>query len=527
MAMATDAAIVAQIKSMNFASFNDAWNWYLATYPGTTPTQMTTDILDAGVSATGATSTTTSGATAGGSSSNLLSSLGSIGGLATGGASMLGLAKGGASGTASALSPAANQAIQNYTQLNDAAASAQLQANAVNIGFQGMTPAQLSAIDPAAFTIPGNGGVIAGGNLTFQQEEQLSNLSANYSQQLAAAAKPAADQAAQSSAAKAASNIIDGGPATTNMAMGMSTAMAAFAQYEVYSEGIKTGNNASGGNIAGLIGSYFGATLATMYWLSKLSHYKPVADMVNAAEIALSNVVKVNSDYFTVSIHNLPGFLLTLAVAGSITAIVMTMGIIAGENGSAGADNTPTGAAIASALAAAPSWYDSIPSAAVGMLAAGLTIGGTAYNLSPGSLFTQFSVPTVQLNTAISATGSSGAQILVLPSQSTGGYDTVYVVTPGANGNSTVSEFQVDKNGYLIGPNGPSTNYMPFETPTVDASGNPTGYNINQGAFNALYQIPACTSIANDTSMDAATREGALETCLRNNKNVQFIPIGG
>jgi hypothetical protein len=87
--------------------------------------------------------------------------------------------------------------------------------------------------------------------------------------------------------------------------------------------------------------------------------------------------------------------------------------------------------------------------------------------------------------------------------------------------------FQVDTNGYLVGPNGPATNYLPFASPTVSSSGTASGYTINQGAFNALYEIPACTAIANDTSMAAKDREAKLETCLRNNKDVQFIPIGG
>src|SRR5262249_9433788 len=107
------------------------------------------------------------------------------------------------------------------------------------------------------------------------------------------------------------------------------------------------------------------------------------------------------------------------------------------------------------------------------------------------------------------------------------GYDTVYVVSPGqSNGNSTVSMFQVDSNGYLVGKNGPDQSYLAFVTPTGYSNGKATGYNINQAAFNALYQIPACTPIAQHTSMKATDREAALETCLRNNKQVQFVPVG-
>jgi len=83
-------------------------------------------------------------------------------------------------------------------------------------------------------------------------------------------------------------------------------------------------------------------------------------------------------------------------------------------------------------------------------------------------------------------------------------------VTPGANGTSTVSMFQVDSNGYLVGPNGPDQSYLPFETPTVDSSGKATGYNLNQGAFNALYQIPACSAIANDTSLSAMDKTNTI-----------------
>jgi len=309
-----------------------------------------------------------------------------------------------------------------------------------------------------------------------------------------------------------------GGNATSQIGTGV---LAAIMQYEVFSRAEAAAARAVTATIALLGAVFIGALFATMLWLSTLNPGRYGYDYSHMDPFqALIDIIKHGNFGFDPC-----RFWHTFAVAGLITAAVLAMGIIAGMPGSKGAPTTSMGQAISNALSQIPAWYNSLPSAAVAMISAGLTIGGTAHSLSPGNIFQQFSVPTYEISQAATAAGSPGARIFVQPAQGAGTYDTVYIVSPGANGESTVSAFQVDSNGYLVGPNGPDQSYLPFETPTVGGNGSPTGYTINQGAFNALYQIPACTAIANDTSLDANSREAALETCLRNNKNVQFVPM--
>jgi hypothetical protein len=283
----------------------------------------------------------------------------------------------------------------------------------------------------------------------------------------------------------------------------MGTVMMLFADYELFNQTEKETENATtmGGVGAAMAGA--AALAATMHWLAKM--FKGRFTMNPA-----------------VSHHE---FIMTLIVAGAIVAAIVAAAVLAGTLGAPGPTN-PTAAAVASALSGAPRWYAALSSASVGFLTAGLTLGGVAENLPSGNI-TQFSVPTVQLNAAVAATGSPNANILVQKATTTGGYDTVYVINPGAgpNGTSEVSAFQVDPNGYLVANGSPANPaiWKPFETP--NANGN--GYTINSGAFQALYQDPACTAIANDTSLTVNEREAALETCEHNNKNVQFIPVGG
>jgi len=307
--------------------------------------------------------------------------------------------------------------------------------------------------------------------------------------------------------------------------------MAAIMQYEVFSAAEKAAAKAVTMTIAMLGATWLGAIGATMLFLSKLDHYTPGTDggatpIANGLYQVLHQTCGKGIFTITPDVAHMPQFLFTLAVATAITSLVLAAGIIAGLPGSQG-ETTPTGAAVSSALANVPHWYSTIPSAAVAMISIGFTVGTSAFTLSPDSLFTQFPVDSIQLSTALTTAGSPGASILVQQSQTPGGYDTVFVVTPGADGTSTISAFQVDTNGYLVGPNGPDKSFRPIATPTVDGSGKSTGYTLNPGSLEAIYQIPACMAIANDRSMKANIRESALETCLRNNKTVQFIPIGG
>jgi hypothetical protein len=162
------------------------------------------------------------------------------------------------------------------------------------------------------------------------------------------------------------------------------------------------------------------------------------------------------------------------------------------------------------------------------LMTASLTLGGMSYSLTPGTINT-FSVPTVTLSSALEAStgnpNSTGARIFVQKGTGANAQDTVYYVTPGADGNSTVTMFNTDTNGYLVGKNGPDKSYKPFATPQVDGSGKAVGITMNMGALNAILQIPLCMAIANDTNLPANTREANLETCLRNNKDVQFVPL--
>jgi len=310
--------------------------------------------------------------------------------------------------------------------------------------------------------------------------------------------------------------------------------MAAIMQYEVFSRAEAAAAHAVTATIAMLGAVYFGAIGATMLWLSKMSPFNPKSyKMPNPSDYYPTGLTGANGWLHSAShglftIHPNPdlfAFLMTLAVATAITSAVLAAGIIAGRPGNKDAPTTPTASAISNMLSQIPTWYNTLPTASVAVLSAGLAIGGISHSLSSGNTLQQFSVSSYAISQAATAAGSPGASIFVLPAQTSGGYDTVYVVTPGANGTSTVSMFQVDSNGYLVGSNGPDESYLPFETPIVNSSGTATGYTLNQGAFNALYQIPACTTIANDTSLDAKSREAALATCV--DKNVQFIPIGG
>jgi len=223
---------------------------------------------------------------------------------------------------------------------------------------------------------------------------------------------------------------------------------------------------------------------------------------------------------------------MALLVAGAVEAAIVVAAVIAGKLGGSDAPTTSDGAAAQSILNNLASWYQNMPTASVTALVAGLTVSGISYNISPGSLYRTFTVPTVQLTAGLqTATGQSidastlGSHIFYEAGAGPNGSDLVIATNNNGTTTSGLEFYLDDKTGYLIGPNGPATNYLPFFQPTMDASGKVTGYQQNSGAFNALLQIPACSAIANDTSMTPQTREAALETCMRNNKNTQFIPL--
>ena len=82
----------------------------------------------------------------------------------------------------------------------------------------------------------------------------------------------------------------------------------------------------------------------------------------------------------------------------------------------------------------------------------------------------------------------------------------------------------VDSNGYVIGPNGtPATDYLPLFQPQVNAAGQMVGVTQNTGSLNAIMQIPACMTIANDTSLTPQARETALEACSATYKGVSIV----
>jgi hypothetical protein len=277
------------------------------------------------------------------------------------------------------------------------------------------------------------------------------------------------------------------------------------ADYELFSQTEQETENSStmGGVMTALSGA--AALFATMYWLQKT--------------FGLGRF-----HLFPHGPHD-PQFWLCLAVAGAIVAAIVAAAVIAGTLGNSGPTN-PTASAISSAASPTTRWYSALSSTSVGFLAAGVALGGMGNNLIPGNI-TQFSVPTVQLNEAVAASGSPNANILVQKATTPTGSDTVYMIEPGAgpNGTSEVTAFRVDPKGYLVSNDAPASAniYKPFVTPNANGA----GYTTNKGAFEALYQDPGCIAVANDTSLTVNEREAALETCGRNNKNVQLIPTSG
>jgi len=302
--------------------------------------------------------------------------------------------------------------------------------------------------------------------------------------------------------------------------------LAGFLQYKVFSSGITAGEDDTGGNIAKL-GMWFAAAVAaTMLWLSRFNNPNTQAS-TDSSSIITRLMLVIKTGHFSI-IPTDPAFWYTVAVATAITSAILAAGVIMGTQSGDGAPVSTNDSLVASMASQVGHWYDSLPSAAVVAVVGGLTIGNVSYNLTPGTSFHQFTVNTVDLAGAVpSANGTSGGGIVpsVLYSAGAGpnGSDVVYVVSPNSDGTSTIDEFAVDKNGYVIGPNGPATNYLPFFQPKV-VNGQVTGVIENTGALNAIQQIPACSAIANNTTMSATDREAALETCMRANKNVTFVP---
>jgi hypothetical protein len=220
-----------------------------------------------------------------------------------------------------------------------------------------------------------------------------------------------------------------------------------------------------------------------------------------------------------------------LATTVGIMAAIVAFAVWAGTKGdpSKSQDSSYTGLL--------PSWYETLPSSAVMAMTAGLTIGGIGYSLSPNQMYQVVSVPTVQLTAALpkvvpGITDGSQALGKILFNKGAGpnGSDAVLVTYPGRNGYTSMLQLNLDKNGYLIDKDyktrgGPDKKYKPFYQPRLNNAGEVVDTTRNDGALNALLQIPACTAIANDARLDAQTREAALETCLRNNKDVTFVPF--
>jgi hypothetical protein len=231
-------------------------------------------------------------------------------------------------------------------------------------------------------------------------------------------------------------------------------------------------------------------------------------------------------------LHFLP-FLSNPIVAVVLLAGLFVWGLLKGllKGTKVDGSGTPTSSAINSMLAKIPAWYQTIPSTAVVMMSAGLTIGGMSYNLSPGSLYQSFTVPTVQLSQGLQAsTGQTmdastlGSHIFMQQGAGPNGSDEVTLVNNNGANSSTI-QFFVNKQGYVVGSD-PST-YPPIFQPTgVDSTGVATGYKTNYGALDAILQVPACAAIANDPSLSVQTREAALESCLVSSKALSFVPTG-
>jgi len=306
-------------------------------------------------------------------------------------------------------------------------------------------------------------------------------------------------------------------------------ALAAFLQYKVFAQSEKTAEQAQTANILELGGLAALADAATMLWLASFNHANANYDqgaysVIQGMPIFSRLMDIIKHGHFTINPFD-PFFWFTLATASAITAAVVTAGVLVGRNGSSDVPISPTAAAVQSELSQIPDFTQILPKSSVMFLTAGLTLGTLSYNVTPTNLSNQFPVPTVTLAAALGTTpGGLANEIFVYKGGGPNGSDTVYLVTPGPNGMSRVSMFAVDANGYIIGNNGPDTNDLPFFQPTVNGSGHVAGVKYNEGAQNAFLQIPACMTIANDTTMSAHKREAALETCMRANKDVQFIP---
>jgi hypothetical protein len=222
--------------------------------------------------------------------------------------------------------------------------------------------------------------------------------------------------------------------------------------------------------------------------------------------------------------------MMTLAIAGAITSLVLLAGIIAAKLGQNAAPSTPQASVVNGFLkqVQAIKWSSLLPTNAMASIAAGAAMVTSGFNVVPTGQANQFQTPTVQLIGEIGGTTQDGASIIgkiLVTTDPNGGPDIVSLVYPGSDGSSKGISFALDSNGYIIGKNGPSTSDLPFFQPIVDGTGKVTGVKQNFGALQALLNIPACISVANSPHTNAREREAALETCMRQNKDVQFIAM--
>ena len=209
-------------------------------------------------------------------------------------------------------------------------------------------------------------------------------------------------------------------------------------------------------------------------------------------------------------------------MAGIVVAVMIITALLGGKTEEA--KETATGTAVDQFTGQLPNWYDTLPSSAVMFLVGGLSLASAGVSLSPNALYQNFSVPTVQLTDALnSAAGQSIGniynQIYVSKNAGPNASDRVYVVTPGSNGNSNMVTFNLDHGGYLIGPNGPMTNYKPIFTPVV-TNGKVTGVKQNNDALNALIAQNAALAIANNPNATPEQRQAAMTYAGATNKGV-------
>lgn len=309
------------------------------------------------------------------------------------------------------------------------------------------------------------------------------------------------------------------------------TILAAVMQYEVFDRSEKVAEVSNTGNIAMLGGLFGAAVFATMMFLSKifplLYNFVPIANTFNWTNtLAMSG--NTYSWKLAADANALLHFHHAALVAAAITTAVMAAGIIAGKMGQDQAPATPQASVVNGFLKQIPKWSSLLPTNAMASVVAGAAMVTSGFNVVPQGQSNQFQSPTVTLIGEIGGTTQDGASMIgkiLVTTDPNGGPDIVSLVYPGSDGSSKGISFALDTNGYIIGPNGPSTSDLPFFQPIVDGTGKVTGVKQNYGALQALLNIPACIGVANSPHANAREREAALETCMRQNKDVQFIAM--